>query len=147
MSSLALGSIHLQAVIVTAICTIATVLAHYEALTALVRRRPSSGEYGRKHILTLVFGLLASHLIGITIFGVGVYTFLQAPDAGFLQGATSQSLMECIYFSAVSYATLGYGDVTPQGPVRLIASISSLTGFMMITWSASATFLEMQRRW
>lgn len=147
MTSLHLGDIHFQALLITGLCTIATVLAHYEALIALIKRGRSFSAYGRRHILILVFGLLASHLIGIAIFGIGVFSMLQLPDAGRLIGAQSESLMECIYFAATSYSTLGYGDVTPQGPVRLIASITSLTGFMMITWSASATFLEMQRRW
>ncbi|MEE4249990.1 MAG: potassium channel family protein [Alcanivoracaceae bacterium] len=147
MTSLHITSVHFQAVLITALCTIATVLAHYEALIALIKRGRSFSEYGRRHILILVFGLLASHLIGIAIFGIGVFSMLQLPDTGSLIGARDESLMECIYFAATSYSTLGYGDVTPQGPVRLIASITSLTGFMMITWSASATFLEMQRRW
>lgn len=147
MTSLHLNSIHFYAILITALCTVATVLAHYEALIALIKRGRSFSEYGRRHILTLVFGLLASHLVGMAIFGVGIFALLQFPEAGFLSGASDESLMECIYFAAISYSTLGYGDVTPQGPVRLIASITSLTGFMMITWSASATFLEMQRRW
>ena len=142
MTSLHLNSVHFYAILITALCTVATVLAHYEALIALIKRGRSFSEYGRRHILTLVFGLLASHLVGMAIFAL-----LQFPEAGFLSGASDESLMECIYFAAISYSTLGYGDVTPQGPVRLIASITSLTGFMMITWSASATFLEMQRRW
>ena len=147
MTSLHLSSIHFYAILITALCTVATVLAHYEALIALIKRGRSFSEYGRRHILTLVFGLLASHLVGMAIFGVGIFALLQFPEAGFLSGASDESLMECIYFAAISYSTLGYGDVTPQGPVRLIAAITSLTGFMMITWSASATFLEMQRRW
>ncbi|MDF1630667.1 MAG: potassium channel family protein [Alcanivoracaceae bacterium] len=147
MTSLYLSDIHFHAILITALCTIATVLAHYETLIALIKRGRLFSNYGRRHILTLVFGLLASHLVGMAIFGVGVFALLQFPEAGFLMGAQDQSLMECIYFAAISYSTLGYGDVTPQGPVRLIASITSLTGFMMITWSASATFLEMQRRW
>jgi hypothetical protein len=45
------------------------------------------------------------------------------------------------------YTTVGFGDVSPVGPIRFLAGTSALTGFVMITWSASFTFLEMERFW
>jgi len=147
MEHLQSNSVHLWVVLVTVLCTLCVVLINYEALLILSRRRAMRSHHSRRHILQLVFGLLLAHLLSITVFGLGCYGLLQMPDAGSLLGSPSQSLTDSVYFSASSYATLGYGDVIPRGPVRLLASITSLTGFMMITWSASATFLEMQRHW
>lgn len=45
------------------------------------------------------------------------------------------------------YTTVGFGDLIPIGPIRLMAGVEALTGLVMITWSASYTFLEMQRDW
>ena len=147
MEHFQISSVHLWVILATAFCTICVVLINYETLLILSRRRAMRTHHGHRHILQLVFGLLLAHLLSITVYGVGFFSLLNLPDTGFLLGANTESMMESVYFSAISYATLGYGDVTPQGPIRLLASITSLTGFMMITWSASATFLEMQRHW
>ena len=47
----------------------------------------------------------------------------------------------------MSYTTVGFGDVSPVGSIRLLAGTCALTGFVMITWSASFLFLEMERFW
>ena len=51
------------------------------------------------------------------------------------------------YYSAVLYTTLGFGDIIPLGPAKILTGIESLIGLGFITWSASFTFLEMQRYW
>ena len=41
----------------------------------------------------------------------------------------------------------GFGDVYPVGQMRLLAGIEALTGLLMISWTASFTYLEMGRHW
>jgi hypothetical protein len=52
-----------------------------------------------------------------------------------------------VYFSATVYSILGFGDIIPGGPLRLLVGIESVTGLLMITWSASFTYLEMVQYW
>jgi hypothetical protein len=35
----------------------------------------------------------------------------------------------------------------PQGAIRIMVGPQALLGFVLITWSASFTFIEMQRYW
>ncbi|MBM3373365.1 MAG: two pore domain potassium channel family protein, partial [Betaproteobacteria bacterium] len=42
---------------------------------------------------------------------------------------------------------VGFGDVVPVGTIRFVAGMEALTGFLMIGWSASFTYLEMERFW
>jgi hypothetical protein len=42
---------------------------------------------------------------------------------------------------------VGYGDVVARGELRYLGGIESLTGIILITWSASFLFVEMQRNW
>ena len=63
---------------------------------------------------------------------------LPAPSSGYL---------DYVYFSAITNTTVGFGDFVPSGPVRFLAGMGALTGLVLITWSASFTFLEMQRYW
>jgi hypothetical protein len=53
----------------------------------------------------------------------------------------------CLYFSAETYTTLGYGDVLPHGDLRLLAGMQALNGMLLIGWTASYTYLSMERLW
>ena len=55
--------------------------------------------------------------------------------------------MLVLNFSLVTYTSLAYGDIAPLGPARLLAGIEALIGLGLIAWSASFTYLEMQRHW
>ena len=43
--------------------------------------------------------------------------------------------------SAVTFTPVGYGDITPGGPIRVLAGTEALLGLMFITWSASFSYL------
>ena len=59
----------------------------------------------------------------------------------------SGGFLDYLYFSTVSYTSLGLGDLYPVGPVRLLTGIESLNGLLLIAWSASFTYLVMEKRW
>ena len=63
------------------------------------------------------------------------------------QGAEGGRMLDAVYASATTYSTLGYGDLVPKGAVRFLFGTEALVGFLMITWSASFAYLEMQRYW
>ncbi|MDN6869875.1 potassium channel family protein, partial [Aeromonas caviae] len=48
------------------------------------------------------------------------------PDAPLEQNAIF--LMECLYYSVVTFTTLGYGDFTPVGLSRIFAAFEAFTG-------------------
>ncbi|MEM9882591.1 MAG: potassium channel family protein, partial [Planctomycetota bacterium] len=52
---------------------------------------------------------------------------------------------DAVYFSAAVYTTVGFGDITPVGHLRLLVGIEALTGLMLVAWSASFTFLVSSR--
>lgn len=49
----------------------------------------------------------------------------------------TNSLEEAVYFSAVTYSTLGYGDVTLQVPWRILASFQAVLGLILFGWTAA----------
>lgn len=49
------------------------------------------------------------------------------------------------YFSAVTYATIGYGDIVPPEDYRLLASMEGLTGILMCAWSGGFFFAVVTR--
>lgn len=94
-----------------------------------------------------VFGALVAHTVEVWLFAAGYYFMHHAEGWGELTGNVVGSYLDCIYFSFSTYSTLGYGDIAPVGNIRYLTSIESLTGLVLITWSASFLFLEMQSYW
>jgi hypothetical protein len=142
-----LNSHALAVVAATAGAVLACILLHYEALDFLTRALlKMHTRVRRRRILLMMFGLLALHVAEIWIFGVGYFFMATVPELSSVVGAQN-TLLDMVYFSAVVYSTLGLGDLLPTGAIRFMAGTEALTGFLLISWSASFTFLEMQRFW
>jgi len=131
----------------TAGVVVVCVLVHYETMSALTKWLGRLGTMRRRRMLVLMFVLLSAHVAEIWVFGAGLYGLAQLHGTGAVVGQALRGLPDYVYFSAVVYSTVGFGDVFPVGAVRFLVGTEALTGFALITWSASFTFLEMQRFW
>jgi hypothetical protein len=78
---------------------------------------------------------------------VGYYFMINSGVFGSLQGNFNNTLLDCSYFSFTTYSTLGIGDVEPIAHIRFLVGLEALTGFVLITWTASFIFVEMQKVW
>ena len=139
---------NLLVVLATALAVAACVLVHYEGLVRLsvgIGRRHESQR--RRRVLHGIFGVLALHVVEIWIFGIATWLLLRGPETGAVAGAHALGLLDAIYLSAVTYTTVGFGDLAPVGPIRFLCGTEALAGLVLITWSASFTFLEMDRFW
>ena len=136
----------LVVILITMLLILLTVLIHYEVLKGitLLLARPSHGP--RQRILYLVLGLNILHTFEILVFAAG-YKLLVLYDLGFLSDMPSEHFYYYFYYSAITYTTLGFGDIIPLGPLKILTAMEALMGLGFITWSASFTFLEMQKLW
>jgi hypothetical protein len=138
--------------LITAAVTALAVGVHYEGLSlvsqAVLARLPHRA---RPRIMALVLAVLVIHVLEIWLFGLTYFWSLQLDAFGQLKaveaGMRMESLPDYAYFSAMVYTTVGFGDIVPDGPVRLLVGAQAITGLVLITWTASYTFLEMQRFW
>lgn len=126
---------------------VCAVTVHYESLVRLNRYIPRLNMLHRYRIVIGLLGALLAHSVEIWIFALAYYLALPVAGLGTLEGAFDGSLLDCVYYSFTVYTTLGFGDVVPQGDVRFLTGIESLTGLVLITWTASFLFLDMQRYW
>lgn len=86
--------------------------------------------YGERPLNVVLFSLL---LIGLSAF---FYFFLGIASKGqIVQLDLSATLytnfisfLECLYFSVVTFTTLGYGDLVPIGATRPLAALEAFTG-------------------
>lgn len=134
-------------VLITVSILAASVFLHYEALERLNYGMPHWRLQPRSRILLMIVVILAVHVAEIWIFATGLYLAVQFPEMGGVSGTDALRFLDAVYLSATTFTTVGYGDMVPTGAVRLILGTESLTGFVLITWSASFTYLEMQRFW
>lgn len=130
-------------IVVVAVC----VLGHYEGLIIVSRQLAESRSRERRKVLSGIFCVLGLHVAQIWLFGLTIWLLLMWPACGDVSGDPALHLFDAIYFSAAIFTTVGFGDLAPVGPIRILAGTEALTGFVLITWSASFTFIEMQRFW
>jgi len=124
-----------------------SVIVHYEFLYRITLYIPRMKIHHRFRIVMGVFGALIAHTFEIWIFAIAYYFMNRAQEWGSLSGQFTGSLMDCAYFSFTVFTTLGFGDIQPNGDLRYLTGVESLTGLVLITWTASFLFFEMQRHW
>ena len=133
--------------IVNSLLVATAVLIHFEALNQLTSLIPKLIIKHRLRILFGVFGAILAHIVEIWAFAFGYYFMVHFGNFGTLEGHFDKSLMDCSYFSFVSYTSLGFGDIIAKGDIRFLAGLEALTGLVLISWTASFMFLEMQKLW
>jgi len=121
------------------VVTVMTHLAGIAILIALLRRHSE-----RKHrnalahqvtaVIGAAFGLFGLHTVEIWTYAV-VYQAL---------GAT-HDFEDALYFSTVTYATIGYGDLTLARPWRILGAIEGANGVILLGWS-TAFFISVVSR-
>jgi hypothetical protein len=79
-------------------------------------------------ILFVVLGLVAIHSVEIWLYGAAFWAIGAVHD-----------FETALYFSTVTFTTLGYGDVVLEGNWRLFGAIEAGNGLILFGWST--TFL------
>lgn len=142
-TTLAYVTVVLAAVLTLAAC----VLLQYEGLLAIWRLLSAHGGHRRIKVLYGIGSVILLHVIEIWLFGIALWLLLLWPACGGLAGQDSYGMLDYVYFSAVTFSTVGFGDLSPVGAIRCFSATEALAGFVLITWSASFTYLEMERFW
>jgi hypothetical protein len=85
-------------------------------------------------LIGIAWRLVAAHLLEVLCWA-GYYWWIHAfPD-----------FETSVYFSIVTYTTIGYGDVVPPVWMRVTAGIEGLTGILMCGWSTGFFFATVAR--
>jgi hypothetical protein len=130
-------------ILIGLVLMIATTIVHAGCTAVLLRmlRRLhiDSWTTGRSFIeattivLVVVFLFLAS-LVEIAMWG-----------ATYLRLGALETTEQALYFSTVTYTTLGFGDVILTDQWRLLCSIEAANGIILFGWSTALVFAFIQR--
>ncbi len=132
--------------LIVCLLLLATVVVHYSVLRRLTRllnrsvSRPSV-------IVGIVMVLFLTHSVEIMLYAIFFYFTKHFSFLGSIAGIENVDFFSSVYLSLLSYSSLGFSDLSPLGYLRIIAGFEALNGLVLITWSASFTFLAMGKLW
>lgn len=124
-----------------------SVILHSLATTVLIALATSYipqaidrlGSLARPVIVAIAACALAvKHAIDIALWGIAFWIF---------GGPQFSDFDEAIYFSSVTYTSLGYGDVVLTGRWRLLCSFEAINGMILFGLSTALLFVLVERLW
>lgn len=90
-------------------------------------------------LISTALVLISLHIIEILAWAL-TYRFVlpvgELPD-----------LESAFYFSAVTFTTLGYGDITLSSDWRILSGLEAIDGILLIGWTTAFLFAVLQRTW
>ena len=135
-------------VMVASVFTVlATVIIHYEAIRLISGYVQHHTAKPRQQVIAVIIGVFAAHTVEVWLYALVFFALDTALHGAGIHGEFSGSILEYVYFSTVSYTSLGLGDLSPVGALRLLTGIEALNGLLLIAWSASFTYLVMEKNW
>jgi hypothetical protein len=108
---------------------------------------PLAAGCAERKLLVVIYSAFMAHAIEMAVYGLAIYRLIEYLQAGSLSGAAGFALKSALYFSAETYTSLGFGDLTPSGSMRLITGVEALNGLLLIGWTASSTYIAMEGFW
>ncbi len=134
------GSAEWLVVLTTAVVVMLAIVLHFEVIEWLNRwgagrriHEPGRNHHHRPTLLIVMFTLVAAHIAEIWLFGLAYFLLLGLPGLGRIVGYETLGFLDCVYFSASTYTTVGWGDLYSTGSIRFLAGTEALIGFMLIT--------------
>lgn len=77
-------------------------------------------------MISVVMGLFAVMTAEVWLWG-GIYLLL----------GIFSDFETALYFSTITFSTVGYGDVVPAHAWRVLAALEGIDGFLLIGWSTA----------
>ena len=134
------------AILISAGIVVGSVYLHYGALLLLW------SSYGRLLSLTrhfvgvMVLGVFVTHFLEIVLFAAGIVALIELGAADTPGSGLEFGQFDALYYSATNYTTTG-GPPLPTVSLRLLSVVETLTGVILIAWTASFLFMVMKKHW
>jgi len=125
----------------------ACVLIHYETLRMASVLMPKLTIRPRARILFVMATAFFAHSLEVWFCAVIFFVIGDLAGMGGVAGKFVGGFYEYLYFSTVSYTSLGIGDLYPTGALQILTGVESLIGLVMIAWTGSFTYLAMEKFW
>ena len=129
-------TIMLIQLILATVMVIVTVLIHGAGITGLARGlriEPSTSAEHHHFSLKRAFLILFVVLALFMLHGIEIWLYA----AIYLIIGAVQTLEAAVYFSTITYASIGFGDSEMARPWRLVGAIEGINGVLLLGWSTA----------
>ncbi len=130
--------------LVSFLVVVTCIAIHYRSLVFISQFPIKHLSRHRWWINALIFGAIMTHIIEITLFSMAYYFLSHWPRLGNIQDMSGEPSTDFWYYSFVVFTSLGFGDITPHGSIRMMTALETLTGLILIAWTASFFIVQMQ---
>ena len=134
-----LSSPHCVGLIIFCVAVFYEIMAHVWLALPKLDTRP------RAQILFTVLASFVGHTISVWAFGLVYYVLANYFHFGTLTGAIDHELIDYVYFSSVSYSSLGFGDVYATEGLQLLVGVEAILGLILIGWTITFTYIVTER--
>ena len=127
-------------IIIAAVMLVVTTAIHATAMMLALQRITPEGAYSPRRfvrvyrISSIVILMSLAALLEVLIYAL-TYLALNAIEG----------LEKALYFSMVTYTTLGYGEIVLDEQWRLLASFEAANGIIMFGWTTAIVIAVVQR--
>jgi voltage-gated potassium channel Kch len=136
----------IKLVIFSIVITLITIVIHALGTSSMIRFIFNKIDLDttpihRKQILfALSFSATSLILLHFAEIILWALTFMMIPEI-----ARLSNFQEAVYFSSITYTTVGYGDITLEGRWRLLCGFEAMNGILLFGWSSAVFFSIIQR--
>lgn len=130
-----------------------TTLLMYELFGKVWAHLPGLSIPKRARVVLMIVPIFTAHILNIWLYGLVYFLTENFTDMGSIIGPEKETglrldgFFDCLYFSSVSYTTLGFGDLIAIGPLRMLSATEALNGLVLMGWTISFTYLVMEDFW
>lgn len=146
----------LIAAMVSVVLVALSIFVFYEVLRAAWIIKERYTEKPRTMIYHLVIAIFLAHTLCVWIYGTAYWLMIDWWGVGdlhithskaVLDGAPQslERLLAYVYFSVICYSSVGFGDLAPGGPIRMLSGIEALNGLLLIGWSVTYTYFAAEK--
>ena len=94
---------------------------------------------GLRALTSTVIVLISLHAVQIGVWAIAYRSLVPVGELATFEKA--------LYFSFVTFTTLGYGDITLSEGWRVLSGIEALNGILLVGWTTALLFAVVQRTW
>ena len=118
---------------IASVMVLVTVVVHLTGLAILVRILRSHHRLMRPFRVSPLTLLLGASLGIFAIHTIEIWLYALL----YLRIGASTDFEQALYFSTVTYSTVGYGDLLLSKDWRILGAIEGTTGIIMLGWSTA----------
>lgn len=136
----------LISILICAMLIVGTVAVFYESMRFVWHKLSAIPHRPRLAIHLGVLTVFFAHTMAVWMYAMTYWILVEKLGFGSLLGQFEKEyFLTYVYFSVTTYSSLGYGDIFPEGPLRIITGVEAVNGLILIGWSTTYTYFAAER--